>query len=244
MKYWSRLAMLTIVCIAVLRSMVEPGAARPPGNYWQQLKIARAQTENAIAQLPGGSEERAKARNRLAELSIQDKDIEAAIPIMTERWEKAASMNSAGFNSEFMTAADSMAELYLVRGNLDHAATCFQQLLDYDLPRLGKNHPFIARDLNNLALVYYFKGTTCEDEKSRAEYLNKAIELLERSRETLSAKGVQCNNLAQSSTSTTTSVDNAVEKNASFDIRGSLAVIEKNLAMAEREKRFYSASSQ
>ncbi len=60
--------------------------------------------------------------------------------------------------------AIAIAELYHAQGKYSKAEPLYKRALAIDEKSLGKDHPDVARDLNNLALLYYAEGRYAEAE--------------------------------------------------------------------------------
>jgi len=69
-----------------------------------------------------------------------------------------------------------MGRIYHFQGNINSALKFFEQALKIDEKIFGKDHPNVARVLNNIAMVLQDKG----DLEAALQYLNRALEINER----------------------------------------------------------------
>jgi len=72
--------------------------------------------------------------------------------------------------------AIAIAELYQVQGKYSKAESLYKRALAIDEKSLGKDHPDVARDLNNLALLYYAEGRYAE----AAPLFKRALMIMEK----------------------------------------------------------------
>jgi tetratricopeptide (TPR) repeat protein len=85
--------------------------------------------------------------------------------ILTEDWQRYEHDASQG--PKYIQTAEALASLKVDLSDLNQAIYCYQSVLKYDRLTKPISLRHIARDLNNLGLVYYLRSCTASDTNNR-----------------------------------------------------------------------------
>lgn len=126
-----------------------------------------------------------EAEERLALLHWEKREYDRAVELLDEVVRKRKPADDAPYNEKYITSLLHIAGVFRDVNNWKVAELEYQEVYNYDkkfFEKTDPNNSKIARDLNNLGLLYYLKGTSETDEKVRNEmlkqsslYLNDAI---------------------------------------------------------------------
>lgn len=116
-----------------------------------------------------------------AQLNWQLNDLSTAEKIWYDQWISMASNWKTAQHKDFGIIAQNLSAVYMDHGNFDQALKVYELSINYDKKLFGENSKEVARDLNNLALCLYLKGTTSTEKKKRSEYFQDAVNQLQAS---------------------------------------------------------------
>jgi tetratricopeptide (TPR) repeat protein len=113
-----------------------------------------------------------------AQLNWQLNDLSAAEKIWYDQWMSMAANWKTAQHKDFGIIAQNLSAVYMDHGNFDQALKVYELSINYDKKLFGENSKEVARDLNNLALCLYLKGTTSTEKDIRAKYFQDAVNQL------------------------------------------------------------------
>ncbi len=142
--------------------------------------------------------EKAKAVRELGLVYWLQRRYPDALPLIEGNVVFFAKDKDKQYSTDYSSALLDLASLCRDMGDYTKAEEHFKSVLEYDRKFLGEKDIKIARDLNNLGVLYYMKAGTFQDLKSRREWLEKSKENLEPAlalyKETTSAESQQVGN--------------------------------------------------
>ncbi|MDZ4832899.1 MAG: hypothetical protein SGJ27_03785 [Candidatus Melainabacteria bacterium] len=117
------------------------------------------------------------AEERLALLHWEKREYDRAVELLDDVVNKRKPAADAPYDDRYINSLLHLAGVYRDVNNWQVAEMQYQDVYSYDKRFFEKTDPDnskIARDLNNLGLLYYLKGTSEKDEKSRNEVLKQS----------------------------------------------------------------------
>lgn len=117
------------------------------------------------------------AEERLALLHWEKREYDRAVELLDDVVTKRKPAADAPYDDRYINSLLHLAGVYRDVNNWPVAETQYQEVYSYDKKFFEKTDPDntkIARDLNNLGLLYYLKGTGEKDEKPRNEILKQS----------------------------------------------------------------------
>jgi len=168
---------LILFCVATLRSVLEAANVEPnQPRFWDQIESKQTELSAKVTALGGESACMKSDPALLRELAnaywLNGKTYEAGL-IYSQFWAEGSKDNSK-YNPQFVEDALSLANVYQAQGAFKHAANCYESIFGYDINRLPKEDPAIARDANNLAVAYYLNANTKTTKKDQYENFIKS----------------------------------------------------------------------
>jgi hypothetical protein len=136
---------------------------RPHSRYWYDLvdqDIALTKPQ------PGETDDQQFARRQRLQkvLRAEGYNIDAE-KLLTEDWKRYE--NDASQGPKYIQTAEALASLKLDLSDFKQALYCYQAVLKYDRLTKPISTRRIARDMNNLGLVYYLRSCTASDTTER-----------------------------------------------------------------------------
>ncbi len=126
-------------------------------------------------------EEKAKAVRELGLVYWLQRRYPDALPLIEGNVVFFAKDNDKQYSNDYASALLDLASLSRDMGDYTKAEEHFKAVLAYDQKFLGDKDIKVARDLNNLGVLYYMKAGTYQDLKTRREWLDKSLENLNQS---------------------------------------------------------------
>ncbi len=146
----------------------------------RELAYTKSDYDRAMAKDPN-SEETLQAGERLAITYWEKKNIDQAVVVIDDvsRKRRLASQNK--YNEAFVSSVLIYAGILRDVANWTAAESYYQEVFAYDKKFLEKSDPNsqkIARDLNNLGLLFFLRATSELDPKVRSDYLKQSSDYL------------------------------------------------------------------
>lgn len=127
------------------------------------------------------TQEKAKAVRELGLVYWLQRKYPDALPLIEGNVVFFAKDKDKQYSNDYASALLDLASLSRDMGDYAKAEEHFKEVLAYDQKFLGDKDIKVARDLNNLGVLYYMKAGTFHDRKTRREWLDKAQEILDQS---------------------------------------------------------------
>ncbi|MBX3077073.1 hypothetical protein KF913_24395 [Candidatus Obscuribacterales bacterium] len=135
---------------------------------------------------PNPNEEQLQlAQERLALYCWEKRDYDRAVELLDDLAKKRKPAEGAPYSEKYVDTLLRLAGVYRDVTNWKVAEMTYQEVMDYDkkfFENTDPNNVKLARDLNNMGLFYYLKGTSEKEEAARnailkqsSEFLNQAI---------------------------------------------------------------------
>lgn len=180
---------LCLFCVVVLRSFLEASdeASDAKGrneNHWVLLQDQQSKLDAQVTK-DGGVDHCMTANpdlmRNLASLHLQNGDCQKSAEIYSKLWtadkDKPAADNGSSYNHQFVDDALALAGVYQAQGSHMESISCYKTILEYDMARLDKKDPIIARDFNNLGVAYYLAANTKKDLGKRRELFDVSVKM-------------------------------------------------------------------
>jgi tetratricopeptide (TPR) repeat protein len=120
-------------------------------------------------------------QRKIADINWQLNNLSATEKIWYDEWlQMSANWKTSG-HKDFSIIAQNLSGVYMDHGNFDQALKIYELAIDYDKKLYGENSKEVARDLNNLALCLYLKGTASSERSERTKYFQFALKRFEAS---------------------------------------------------------------
>jgi hypothetical protein len=151
-------------------------------NLDRELAIAKNDYEdkkNSPKTLP---EKLLESEEALALFHWEKREYDKAVVFLDEIVRKRKPADGAPYDEKYINSLLHLAGVYRDVNNWQYAEMQYQDTLKYDkkfFETSDPNNSKIARDLNNLGLLYYLKGTSEQDEKKRNEILKQSSAYLQ-----------------------------------------------------------------
>ncbi len=153
----------------------------------RELAYAKADYDTAKASDPN-SEKTLAAAEHLAICHWEKKEFDQAVILVDDVLKKRREMDlNSSYNEKFVSTLLLYGGILRDVANWDSSEAYYLEIYAYDKKFLEKSDPNdlrLARDLNNLGLLTYLRGTSQTDEGARAgffkqacDYLNQAIKM-------------------------------------------------------------------
>jgi len=147
----------------------------------RELASAKVQYEALQAKPNTNLEQLLVAEERLALFHWEKREYDRAVELLDDVVNKRKPAEGAPYDEKYISAKLRLAGVFRDVNNWPVAETQYNEIYDYDkkfFEASDPNNSKLARDLNNLGLFFYLKGTSDKDENVRKETLKKASELL------------------------------------------------------------------
>lgn len=158
-------------------------------DYYNTLDRELANAQNNYEALKNDAkanpEQLIDAQERLALYHWEKRNYDRAVELLDEVCRKRKPADDAPYDEKYISSTLRMAGVFRDVNNWTAAELNYRTVLDYDkkfFEKTDPDNPKIARDLNNLGLLYYLKGTSEKEEAKRnatlkeaSGYLNEAI---------------------------------------------------------------------
>ena len=174
------LILLSFLCLAVLRSLIEASdSASPPvrGNHWRELEQRNGALRLELSHIhdQDSPEGRAKTWAYKREIALnqwQSGKLYEASLILSGLWKELSLATPYEYNRNFADNAALLGDLYMEEGNIDESVRCYQSLLEYQANFLKGDQARLAaaRCYNNLGLGYYLQGSRMSGKEKRRYY--------------------------------------------------------------------------
>lgn len=168
-----------LISIGTLVGVINVGNLSPESERNDILRSQLSAVKSRIAN-DKGQEQTADVVAE-AQLQWQLNDLSAAEKIWYDQWMSMAANWKTAQHKDFGIIAQNLSAVYMDHGNFDQALKVYELSINYDKKLFGENSKEVARDLNNLALCLYLKGTTSTEKSKRAEYFQDAVNQLQAS---------------------------------------------------------------
>jgi hypothetical protein len=158
MKFVLPILIGSMLCLGIFQSFLFV-SDKPQSRYWYEL----VDQDIALTKpVPGESAEQLFSRRQRLEKVLRAEGYNAdAEKLLTEDWKRYE--NDASQGPKYIQTAEAMASLKVDLSDFKQALYCYQAILKYDQLTKPISTRRIARDLNNLGLVYYLRSCTASD---------------------------------------------------------------------------------
>jgi hypothetical protein len=144
---------------------------RPHSRYWYSLVDQDIALTKAS---PGETAEQQFSRRQRLQKVLRAEGYNAdAEKLLTEDWKRYE--NDAKAGPKYVQTAEALASLKVDLSDFNQALYCYQAVLKYDQLTKPISTRRIARDMNNLGLVYYLRSCTASDTTKRVADREQAV---------------------------------------------------------------------
>jgi hypothetical protein len=151
----------------------------------REFAYAKSAYETEKAKPNPNPEQLLIAQERLALYHWEKRDYDPAVELLDDIVKKRKPPEGAPYSEKYIDTLMRLAGVYRDVNNWKVAEMTYNEVFDYDKKFFQASDPDnvkLARDLNNLGLFYYLKGTSEKDEAARnailkqsSDFLNQAI---------------------------------------------------------------------
>lgn len=146
-------------------------------NLNRELDAAKRDYDARKANPKSDPDQLLDVEERLAMFYWEKREYDHAVELLDEVVRKRKPSDDAPYNEKYIASLLRLAGVFRDVNNWKIAEIEYQDVYNYDKKFFEKTDPDnskIARDLNNLGLLYYLKGTSEKDEKVRNDTLKQA----------------------------------------------------------------------
>ena len=142
------------------------------------LRLAKAErllSDNwqEIAPMPDNNPQKLNTQEALALILSLKKDYAQAGRLLKDNCQKRIEQKKP-YNPELIRAFSTLSNIYLETGHLDACELSYRTIWQYDKTHLPNSKNRLSTDLNNLAVLYYFRALLDKDKLSSGSHLNQA----------------------------------------------------------------------
>jgi len=153
----------------------------------QNLELARVRYNRLLANPGANLDDLLNARSELATALWAKQEFQEAVQLYTMQMAATWGLKPNAYNEKWVNACRQLADIHRDANQMEAALICYKSVYDHDSKYLPADDLRVVRDLNNLAMIYYMRGTGFEEKDKRHKdfaqaetYLKQVLTLLEK----------------------------------------------------------------
>lgn len=138
------------------------------------------------------------ARDNLVDCLWESQRFEEASKLLTQQMAETWPLKQNQYNEAWAETSRKLGDVHRDAFQIEAAIVVYQSVLDHGKQYLKADDPLLARDLNNLAMALYMRGSSFEEKEKRNQEFAKAESYLKQGLEILKKNNIEKSTKASS----------------------------------------------
>lgn len=163
-----------------------------------QLELAQLRYDKVLGDPDHKMSDVWQARDTLVDCLWESQRFDEAMKLMTQQMAETWPLKHNEYNHAWAETSRKLGDLHRDAFQIEAAIVVYQSVLDHDKQYLKADDPIIARDLNNLAMALYIKGSGFEEKDKRYQEFAKAESYLKQGLDIIKKNNIEKSTKASS----------------------------------------------